>query len=152
MVRWWPSIHTGKSLRVIDALTGPRLRHFRREDREPRRTGWGLLFELAEEGRVDIGSGENADGRSRQSVLVGREYGIETRVITWHLVHTLCAYKKGKHEWEKETTLLPSRKSHYLFFFKPLRESFKKEKKKKSYRCHLQRPYFYSIGTFQAPF
>lgn len=81
---------TGKSLGVVDALAGPGLGDSRRQDGQPGGTGRGLLFEFAHKGRVDVGRGEDADGRSGQTVLARGEHGVEARVVAWHFVDALC--------------------------------------------------------------
>ncbi len=80
----------GQGLSVVDALARSRLGHFGREDGEPGRAGRGLLLEFAQKGRVDVGRGEDANGRARQSVLARREDGVKTRVVARHLVNALC--------------------------------------------------------------
>ena len=74
---------------VVDALSGPRLGNFGRQDGQPGRAGGGLLFEFTEEGRVHVGRGENADGRSCQTVLTRRKNGVKAGVITRHFVDAL---------------------------------------------------------------
>ena len=81
---------TWQSLSVVDALSRPRLRHFRWKDGQPGRAGRCLFFEFAQKGRVDVGCGENANGRAGESVLARREDGVKTRVVARHLVNALC--------------------------------------------------------------